>query len=183
MYGIVNKAIQDLVITKFGVEKWEIIRDLSGIDHEFFISNESYDDAITFQLAEAIAQEMKMNIDDVLIAFGEWWVVKTTTDKYGDLMEAGGDNLKDFLLNLPMFHNRVMLLYPKLTPPEFRVTDVADLSLHLHYLSQRQGLREFVRGLIQGLGIVFKTKVAIELLQSREDGNSHEIYKISWQYE
>ena len=183
MYGIVNKAIEELVITKFGHQKWEVIRNLSGIDHEFFISSESYDDDITFKLANAIALEMEINLDDVLIAFGEWWVVKTTKEKYGNLMEAGGNNLKDFLLNLPMFHNRVMLLYPKLTPPEFRVSDVTEFSLHLHYLSQRQGLREFVRGLIQGLGIVFKTKVVIELLQSREGGNSHEIYKISWQYE
>lgn len=183
MYGIVNKAIQDLVITKFGLQKWENIRTLSGIEHDFFISSESYDDQITFQLAQAIAQEMKMNLDEVLIAFGEWWVVKTTTEKYGDLMESGGKNLKDFLLNLPLFHNRVMLLYPKLTPPEFRITDVTEFSLHLHYISQREGLRDFVRGLIQGLGIIFKTTVFIELLQTKENGSTQEIFKISWQYE
>lgn len=54
MYGIVNKAIQDLVITKFGQEKWEDILDRSGIEEDFFISSEPYDDAITFKLAQAI---------------------------------------------------------------------------------------------------------------------------------
>jgi hypothetical protein len=29
--------------------------------------------------------------------------------KYGGLMEAGGNDLKEFLINLPLFHNRVML--------------------------------------------------------------------------
>lgn len=38
MYGIVNKAIQDLVITNFGEQKWEDIRERSGIEEDFFIS-------------------------------------------------------------------------------------------------------------------------------------------------
>ena len=38
MYGIVNKAIQDLVIANFGEEKWKNILDRSGIEEDFFIS-------------------------------------------------------------------------------------------------------------------------------------------------
>lgn len=38
MYGIVNKSIQDLVIANFGEQKWEAIRERSGIDIDFFIS-------------------------------------------------------------------------------------------------------------------------------------------------
>jgi hypothetical protein len=121
-----------------------------------------------------------MSVADVLVAFGEWWVIKTTTEKYPGLMDSGGDNLRDFLVNLPNFHNRVMLIYPKLTPPEFKVSEVAENSLHLHYFSKREGLKDFVRGLIQGLGKMFNTPLTIELLQSRDEGSSHEIYKINW---
>jgi hypothetical protein len=60
-----------------------------------------------------------MSIGAVLIAFGEWWVMKTS-EKYPGLMNSGGINLKEFLVNLPVFHNRIMLIYPKLTPPEFK---------------------------------------------------------------
>ena len=35
----------------------------------------------------------------VLNAFGEWWILKTGKEKYGGLMEAGGNNLKEFLVN------------------------------------------------------------------------------------
>ncbi len=180
MYGIVNKAIQDLVIANFGEEKWKAIREKSGIDVDFFISNEAYDDEITFQLAIAVSEEMNMSIGDVLIAFGEWWIIKTTKEKYSDLMESGGSNLKEFIINLPMFHNRVTLIYPKLSPPEFKVTDVTVTSLNLHYISNRIGFQEFVRGLIQGLAKRFETKVKIELIQSRNDGSNHEIFKIIW---
>ena len=39
MYGIVNKAIEDLVIANFGEDKWEAIKERSGINIDFFISN------------------------------------------------------------------------------------------------------------------------------------------------
>ena len=180
MYGIVNKAIQELVIANFGEEKWEEIRERSGIEEDFFISSEPYDDAITYQLAQAVGEEMNMKLSEVLIAFGEWWVIKTTKERYSGLMESGGSTLKEFLENLPLFHNRVMLVYPKLTPPEFKVSDIQEKSLNLHYFSKREGLQDFVTGLIQGLGKMFDTPVTIKLLQTRNDGESHEIFNISW---
>lgn len=180
MYGIVNKAIQDLVTSNFGKEKWEIILEKSGIEEDFFISGEAYDDTITFKLAQAVSEEMNMTLQEVLIAFGEWWVVKTTKEKYGGLMESGGSTFKEFLLNLPLFHNRVMLIYPKLTPPEFKISDISENSLNLHYFSKREGLQEFVRGLIQGLAIMFGVTASITLLQTRDLGDSHEIFNVSW---
>lgn len=180
MYGIVNKAIEDLVTTHFGADKWNAVKIKSGVDVEFFISNEPYNDDITFKLAGAASEVLDMPIGDVLIAFGEWWVLKTGKEKYGGLMEAGGANLKEFLENLPVFHNRIMLIYPKLTPPEFRVSHVSPNSINVHYFSKRQGLQEFVRGLLSGLGKLYNTPVEIELLQSRTAGDDHEIFKVSW---
>lgn len=180
MYGIVNKAIQDLVTENFGAQKWENVLERSGIEEDFFISSEAYDDDITFKLAIAVSEEMNMTVSEVLIAFGEWWVVRTTTEKYGGLMQSGGNNLREFLMNLPLFHNRVMLIYPKLTPPEFKISHILENSINLHYFSKRVGLQEFVRGLIQGLGIMFNTPTKIELLQTRDSGESHEVFKVSW---
>jgi hypothetical protein len=180
MYGIVNKAIEDLVKENFGEEKWAIILEKSGVDVDFFISNEPYDDDITFKLAVAVSEEMDIPVPGVLQTFGEWWILRTSKEKYGGLMEAGGSNLKDFLHNLPIFHNRIMLIYPKLTPPEFKISHATENSVHVHYFSKREGLQEFVRGLLSGLGKMYQTPVEIELIQSRDDGNSHEIFQVSW---
>lgn len=180
MYGIVNKAIEDLVKENFGEDKWEAIKLRSGVDVDFFISNEPYDDDITYKLAGAVAEEMNLTVGQVLHAFGEWWIIRTGKEKYGGLMEAGGDNLREFLVNLPVFHNRVMLIYPKLTPPEFKVSDVAERSIHVHYHSARLGLQEFVRGLLSGLGKMYQTPVTLELLQTRDTGATHEVFKVSW---
>lgn len=180
MYGIVNKAIEDLVKENFGEETWQKIRQRSGVDVDFFVGTEAYDDSVTFKLAVAAAEETGMSLANVLIAFGEWWVLRTAKEKYGSLMAAGGASLKEFLMNLPAFHNRIALVYPKLTPPEFRITHVESSSLHVHYFSKREGLQEFVRGLLQGLGILFKTPVTIDLLTTRNAGDNHETFRVSW---
>lgn len=180
MYGIVNKAIEDLVKTNFGEHTWDAVKKRSGVDIDYFLSSEPYDDAITYKLAGAVSEEMNMPVGKVLEAFGEWWILKTGKEKYGGLMEAGGKNLREFLINLPLFHNRIMLMYPKLTPPEFKISDVEETSIRIHYYSKREGLQEFVRGLLQGLGKMYSTPVDIILLQSRDEGKDHEIFKVSW---
>ncbi len=35
MYGIVNQAIEDLVTSSFGQEKWDRVKQLSGVDVDF----------------------------------------------------------------------------------------------------------------------------------------------------
>ncbi|MCJ8211051.1 heme NO-binding domain-containing protein [Mucilaginibacter sp. RS28] len=175
-----NKAIEDLVISNFGREKWEAVKERSGVEVDFFIGNQPYADEVTYKLAQAVSDEMEMPQAEVLQAFGEWWVLKTGKEKYGGLMQAGGQNLKEFLINLPEFHNRIMLIYTRLTPPEFQVTDIEENSLHLHYFSKRQGLQEFVRGLISGLGKMYDCPVTIELIESRLAGHDHEVFKVNW---
>ncbi len=180
MYGIVNKTIEELVTENFGHQAWEGVRKRSGIEVDFFLSNEAYDDSITYQLATAASEELNITLDEVMIAFGEFWVLSTGKKKYGAMMEAGGSNLKEFLINLPNFHNRVSLIYPKLAPPEFKVSHVVENGLHLHYYSHRPGLKEFVRGLIQGLSKMYDVKTQIELIESRDAGSNHEVYAIKW---
>jgi hypothetical protein len=180
MYGIVNKAIEDLVISNFGEEKWEAVKTRSGVDIDFFISNEPYDDDITYKLAGAVSEEMNIPVSAVLQTFGEWWILKTGKEKYGGLMDAGGNSLREFLINLPAFHYRVMLIYPKLTPPEFKVSNIEEQSIYVHYFSKREGLEEFVRGLLTGLGKMYNTPMEVEIIQSRNEGSDHEVFKVSW---
>jgi hypothetical protein len=71
-----------LVIANFGEDKWEAIKVRSGIDMIFLLAA-NYDDDITFKLAQAVSEENGNDIRAVLEAFGEWWVLKTTKEKYG----------------------------------------------------------------------------------------------------
>ncbi|MCX6048085.1 MAG: heme NO-binding domain-containing protein [Chloroflexi bacterium] len=50
MYGLVNRAIEELVCTTWSEEIWESIKEEAGIDIEAFIRLESYTDEVTYKL-------------------------------------------------------------------------------------------------------------------------------------
>ena len=50
MYGMVNKAVEDMVCMQFGEPVWEDIKSCAGVDIDVFMSNEAYPDEMTFQL-------------------------------------------------------------------------------------------------------------------------------------
>ena len=180
MYGLVNKAIQELVCSKFGDGAWERIKAKAGVDIDLFISHESYDDGMTYRLVGAATEILGVDGSVVLETFGEHWVTVTAEQGYGELMSASGDSLADFLTNLPNFHARVKLLFPNLHPPTFKVSHVTDSTLHLHYYSHRPGLAPFVVGLVRGLGQRFSTQVTTTLLSSREQGLDHDTFLVNW---
>jgi hypothetical protein len=48
------------------------------------------------ELAVAVSlEENNMSVGDVLIAFGEWWIIKTTSEKISWFNDSGGDNLRE----------------------------------------------------------------------------------------
>ncbi|OLY92216.1 Haem-NO-binding [Cnuella takakiae] len=181
MYGIVNKAIQELVSEQFGSDAWIRVKQKSGVGVDFFSSNEPYPDDITFKLARAASEELKLPLDEVLRAFGHFWIMRTGKERYGALMEAGGSNLHDFLMSLPQFHNRILLMFPQLCPPEFVVKETGTGAMEVHYYSQRQGLEIFVQGLLEGLGLLYNTPITVSQTQTRANGHDHAIFAISWQ--
>ena len=180
MYGMVNKAVEDLVVSHFGAVKWLAIRDKAGVDEDVFLSYEGYPDKLTYDLVAAASEVLGLSVRDILIAFGEHWVLHTARQGYGNMLEANGRSLSEFLVNLPSFHTRVAMIFPNLQPPRFYCSEVSAGSLRLHYLSHRPGLTDFVVGLLQGLGKMFKTPVAIYPIELKSDGADHDVFLVSW---
>ena len=186
MYGLVNKAVEGLVCSQFGEETWEKIKSKAGVTEVAFVSNKGYPDSLTYDLVAAASEVLGMSSRDILIAFGEYWVLETARKSYGELMTAGGSSLPEFLQKLPNFHARVSLIFPKLKPPSFRVSEVTERSLRLHYSSHREGLEDFVVGLVQGLGKMFETPATCRLIESggtnRNDSNTWTRYfHVEWE--
>ena len=180
MYGMVNKAIEDMVVSRHGEACWQTIKRKAGVDTEVFIGNEGYPDSLTYALVGAASQVLDLPGETILRAFGEHWVLETAQKGYGPMMRAAGSTLGEFLAYLPHFHDRVALIYPRLDPPHFEVTDHGPNSLVLHYRSHRPGLAPFVEGLITGLGAMFKTPVTTTVVSSRANGADHDAFRIQW---
>ncbi len=56
MYGLVDRAIEDLVCARFGGDTWKRVRRRAGIAEAVFSSRVPYLDQATYQLAGAASQ-------------------------------------------------------------------------------------------------------------------------------
>lgn len=180
MYGLVNRAIEQMVCQGHGEETWEKIKAAADVEAEVFISNEAYDDAITYRLVGAASQILCVHASEILEKFGRHWILKTALEGYGDLLRASGSDVVTFLRNLPNFHARVQLLYPHLKPPRFVCAEVTETSLQLHYHSTRLALAPFVRGLLLGIGELFSVTLQVEQIGVRDQGLDHDVFLVSW---
>ncbi len=180
MYGMVNKALEEMVCDAHGEEVWEKIKRKAGVDVDVFLSQEGYPDEMTYQLVGAASEVLGAPAADLLEAFGGHWVLKTAVQGYGHLMTAAGSNFKEFLIYLPNFHTRISLIFPHLNPPRFLCSEVADNSLNLHYYSDRAGLAPFVLGLVKGLGQHYKTPVIVQQTGFRGTDFDHDIFAVNW---
>lgn len=180
MYGMVNKAVEQMVVMHHGEAVWEQIKARAGVEVDVFMSNEGYPDEITYNLVAAACEILQAPPVQILRGFGEHWVLHTAQKGYGGLMQAAGRTLPEFLRNLPDFHSRVAMIFPKLQPPRFECTDITERSLTLHYFSHREGLAEFVVGLMHGLGKMFNTPTTVRQTAAKANGADHDVFEVTW---
>ncbi len=171
MYGLVNRAVEGLVRSRFGDEAWLTICERAEVDPGGFVAMDLYDDAITYNLVGAASETLELSAEAVLEAFGEYWTVYTIEEGYGDLVAMMGSSLNEFLDNLDTMHDRIGHAMPGLVPPSFKRDSLEDGASVLHYFSEREGLAPMVVGLVKGLAKRFDTSIEIELLDSSVPGH------------
>jgi hypothetical protein len=180
MYGLVNKAIQEMVIKGHGEAKWNEIKMKAGMTEDRFVSLKSYPDALTYDLVGAASQVLGAGADDILKAFGEHWVLYTAQEGYGEMLDFTGATLVQFLQNLDLLHLRVKNMMPDLQPPRFECQNVTANSAELLYFSNRQGLTPMVVGLLEGLGKRFNTPVTVTLIEAKQDAEGADRFLVGW---
>ena len=181
MYGLVNKAIQDLVCDKFGKDKWAEIKKLSNFEDDFFIGLQPYPDALTYSLVHNASKVLGAESNVIMEAFGEYWILYTANEGYGEMLNLAGNNLPDFFNNLDMLHNRVNNIMPELVAPQFSTRNETDNSIELEYRSKREGMTPMVIGLIRGLGKRFNIeKIQITHIQEKNEINDCHVFKVEW---
>jgi predicted hydrocarbon binding protein len=181
MYGLVNRAIRDMVCTQFGEATWHEIRQKAEIETDVFLTMEGYPDDMTHRLVKAASQVLGLSSAEIMQAFGEFWVKYTAEEGYGELMAMSGENLPEFLQNLDNLHARVGIAFPKLQPPSFDCTETDETSLTLAYHMHREGLAPMIVGLVKGLGDRFETEVEVTQTQSKAEGADHDEFIIQYQ--
>jgi len=173
MYGLLNAALREFVVSKHGSGTWDTIAQTARVSVSQFNKMDPYPDELMYRLVGATASVTGQSSDAVLEQFGEHWVAYTAEQGYGTLFDIAGDSLRDFLLSLDELHVRVGRSFPKLVPPSFRFDPIDSHTLRMHYLSQRKGLCPMVPGLLRGLSMRFKTPIQVQEDQCARRGADH----------
>lgn len=166
MYGVINRSLREMVVGQFGQQRWESVLKRSGVPDDSFLSMRSYDDSITYSLAQACSEELELDLTDALRAFGVHWIEHTLSSQYDSLARSAGSSLIEFLKNLNALHDRISSTFLDYQPPEFHLTTLEDGRFELLYVSLREGLTPFVEGLIHGLAARFDEPVIIETIET-----------------
>lgn len=180
MYGMVNLAVEQLICENHGIETWNQIKTKAGISVPKFIIMESYDDEITYNLVREASEVLGVSKASLLETFGEYFIMYTAKEGYGDLLKSGGNSLPEYLNNLNMTHFRLKNMLPNMISPKFNVTNITDYSLVLTYISNRNGLEYMLIGIIKGLGNMLNTPCKIEFLGNNSQIEDALDFSVSW---
>lgn len=173
MYGLVNKAIEDLALAIGGQAAWERVQEVAGLEIVEFVSTDVYDDDVTYRLVAAASEVVGVSEYEVLRAFGRHWILYTGRNGYGPVIASFGSTLVEFLGNLDSLHARITLTMPHLRPPRFSHEVAADGCITLTYASERPGLAPMVVGLLEGMGEMFGEPAEVALASSSSQDGTH----------
>nr|QNG40944.1 soluble GCY-like 7 [Placozoa sp. H4] len=189
MYGFIHRALQDLIVRRYGKEEWKRIIDKAGIQEESraFLLHQSYDDALTVKLVSTACEILGSSMENMLEKFGEHFFQYCVDNGYDRILRILGSTLYDFLFNLDALHDHLGSSYQGMNAPSFRCTSSLDGNIILHYYSLRHGLYPIVIGIVKtaakqihntdvkiqviSISTTSKGKCHVQMLISQVDGN------------
>jgi Haem-NO-binding len=184
MFGWINDCTESLVCSAFGEEAWHKIKEKAGctVEDGGFLRYKYYDDSDTVDLVVAASEVLNITVDEVLHAFGDYFVGYVKVNGYGNVLECLGSNLRDWLSNLNSLHDHLQASYPKgFVAPVFWSEDDVEFELStagaesnailVHYFSHRGSLLvPLVVGLIKRVALdYFSIEITMEQLQLQDE--------------
>jgi guanylate cyclase soluble subunit beta len=180
MYGMIHKAIRDMVKTVHGEEAWRAVLTESGAADGDFLSLRAYDDDIAYNLVGACSTILGASPAACLEDFGRFWILVTASQHYGDMMRSYGQDSFGLLNQMNEMHERISTTFSGYKPPHFTVEMRDETTCSLHYRSVRQGLSPFVIGLVLGLGEFYGEAISIDLESTNsEGGGEYSVFKVT----
>ena len=143
MLGWINDCVEKLVISEFDVKTWHIVKSKAGCTTADggFLKLEHYPDKSTIDLVVAASEVSGLTVDQVLEAFGKFFVPYIIGEGYESLLCCQGSTMKDWMTNINAIHQHLQTTFPKkMIMPEFWCECETDGSLTLYYHSMRGNL-------------------------------------------
>jgi hypothetical protein len=159
MKGVIVSCLADLVITKFGKDRWRNALAKAGLDRNMIVlATSDLDDAAVLKVVDAVCAELDLTRQQAADAFGEHWVCTFAPRTYKAFYKK---NAREFLLAMDGVHDQTTRTMPNAHPPRFSYAWEDDKNLVMTYSSGR-GLMDFFVGLVRGVGKYYKETLALD---------------------
>ena len=162
MYGMIHQAARDMAVAHLGEAEWEALATSHGLSGHHFIGVDYYSDADTRALVKLIARRLALPIDQALFEFGRFWIAFAGASAYGRALRMAGDDLESFIENLDRMHASIKSNMPLASLPSFRILESDQRTIHVLYVSAREGLAPFVHGILSAVAERFGETVIID---------------------
>ncbi len=160
MKGTIVKCLQNLVVEKFGKDKWEKSLEDVGISKStLFMPIADVDDSTVLKVVQAVCKNLGLTLEQLADYFGDYWV-NVYSQKYYHLYYAKHKTAKDFLLDMDNVHITMTKTMKNARPPRFTYEWENDKNLIMHYKSHR-GLIDFLVGLAKGVGTFYNENISV----------------------
>ena len=179
MFGWINDCTECLVVSKFGEDTWHKIKEKANCDvpDGGFLRYKYYHDSETVTLVVAASEVLGITVDEVLYAFGQYFLDYVRDNGYSNVLECLGSNMRDWLSNLNSLHDHLQASYPEgFIAPVFWSEDdpEVDGAILVHYHSRRGSLLvPLVHGLVMKVGLdYFDIEINMEQLQLQDENEA-----------
>jgi hypothetical protein len=168
MYGMIHRAMRNMVHDELGEEAWLALEQKLKIGPMDLLTGKVYDDALTLEIITEAAAMLNLTVEKCLIEFGRYWIRYTDQGSLASVMNFTGQNLANFIKNLDRLHLAVGAAMPDARLPSFSTLCNDPGHIVVEYRSERVGLEPFVMGLLQGLMHRFHARGDIEVASRGE---------------
>lgn len=163
MKGVIPACLKELVINKFGIEKWGNIIEAAGLPRSsFFLPTKDVADADVLKMVNSTCKVLNLSLQQAADAFGDYWVNEYAPKIYYVYYKKS-NSAKEFIMNMNNVHKTVTKNIPNSKPPGFEYNWKDDKTLIMTYKSSR-GLIDFMIGLIKGVGRYYKEELKVTKL-------------------
>jgi guanylate cyclase soluble subunit beta len=163
MYGMIHRAMRQMVFEQLGEDAWLALGHRLGIGPTELLTGQIYDDALTFEIISEAADRFNLTVDQCLTEFGRYWIRYAEQGALSSIMKLTGQNLASFIANLDRLHVAVGAAMPGAQLPSFTTLQSTEGHLTVEYRSDRVGMEKFVHGLFLGLMERFNTSGVVTI--------------------
>ena len=178
MLGVVNKAIEEFVITVHGGAVWqEVLRDI-GTPGFRFEPMLMYEDEKSYALIRALSKRLSKPQQDIHDDIGTYLVTPPNGGALRRLLRFSGSSFDDFLLSLDDLNDRVDLALPDLQLPQIMVIPQTIDRVHVRVSQTWSGFAYVLQGLLRAMADDYGTLVFLDVRRDITDSACIEVILI-----